>query len=141
MRASLALLPLVTLLSCATLPEPGGGGDNLPSAGAGPFRAASWEPDRSLILRRNEAYHQPGRPYLDGVEWLVSVPARSQRYKLEKGDLDFTHDLSASEAALFRASGVDIMEACRELRKNVETAQQVDGVGHRLDGQCARLPR
>jgi hypothetical protein len=39
MRASLALLPLVTLLSCATLPEPSGGGDNLPSAGAGPFRA------------------------------------------------------------------------------------------------------
>ncbi len=72
--------------------------------GAGPFRATSWEADRSLILRRNEAYHQPGRPYLDGVEWLVSLPARSQRYKFEKGDLDFTHDLSASEAALFRAS-------------------------------------
>jgi ABC-type dipeptide/oligopeptide/nickel transport system permease subunit/ABC-type transport system substrate-binding protein len=71
--------------------------------GAGPFRATSWEPDRGLILRRNEAYHQPGRPYLDGVEWLVSVPARSQRYKFEKGELDFTHDLSASEAALFRA--------------------------------------
>ncbi len=38
MRASLALLPLVCALACATLPEPGGGGDNLPSAGAGPFR-------------------------------------------------------------------------------------------------------
>ncbi|MEO7328782.1 MAG: ABC transporter substrate-binding protein, partial [Minicystis sp.] len=90
--------------------------------GAGPFRAASWEPDRSLILRRNEAYHRPGLPYLDGIEWLVSVPARSQRYKFEKGELDFTHDLSASEAALFRAS-----EAWAGQQRWVET-QGTNGV-------------
>lgn len=72
--------------------------------GAGPFRAAAWEPDRALSLVRSEAYHVPGRPYLDGVEWLVSVPSTSQRYKLERGEIDYTHDLTASEAALFRAS-------------------------------------
>ncbi|MFO0759606.1 MAG: hypothetical protein U0359_24145 [Byssovorax sp.] len=38
MRALLALVPLVALPACATVPEPGGGGDNLPNAGAGPFR-------------------------------------------------------------------------------------------------------
>lgn len=36
----LALLALaISPLACATIPEPGGGGDNLPNAGAGPFRA------------------------------------------------------------------------------------------------------
>jgi hypothetical protein len=29
----------IGLAACATIPEPGGGGENLPSAGAGPFRA------------------------------------------------------------------------------------------------------
>jgi len=72
--------------------------------GAGPFRAAAWDPERALSLVRNEGYHQPGLPYLDGVEWLVSVPSTSQRYKLERGEIDYAHDLTASEAAIFRAS-------------------------------------
>ena len=72
--------------------------------GAGPFRVTAWDPDRALSLARNEAYHQPGRPYLDGVEWLVSVPSTSQRYKLERGEIDYSHDLTASEAAIYRAT-------------------------------------
>jgi hypothetical protein len=36
--ALLALAPVLALVSCATIPEPGGGGENLPNAGAGPFR-------------------------------------------------------------------------------------------------------
>ena len=72
--------------------------------GAGPFRVAAWEPDHALSLVRNEAYHQPGRPYLDGVEWQVSVPSTSQRYKLERGEIDYTHDLTASEAAIYRVT-------------------------------------
>ncbi len=72
--------------------------------GAGPFRAAAWDPERALSLVRNEGYHQPSLPYLDGVEWLVNIPATSQRYKLERGEIDYAHDLAASEAALFRAS-------------------------------------
>jgi ABC-type dipeptide/oligopeptide/nickel transport system permease subunit/ABC-type transport system substrate-binding protein len=72
--------------------------------GAGPFRAAAWDPDRALSLVRNEAYYQPGLPHLDGVEWLVNVPSTSQRYKLERGEIDYTHDLTASEALMFRAS-------------------------------------
>lgn len=39
MRPVATLLVALPLLSCATLPEPGGGGENLPNAGAGPFRA------------------------------------------------------------------------------------------------------
>jgi ABC-type dipeptide/oligopeptide/nickel transport system permease subunit/ABC-type transport system substrate-binding protein len=72
--------------------------------GAGPFRAAAWDPDHALSLVRSESYYQPGRPHLDGVEWLVSVPSTSQRYKLERGEIDYSHDLTASEASLFRAS-------------------------------------
>ena len=72
--------------------------------GAGPFRVAAWDPDHALSLVRNEAYYQPERPYLDGVEWLVSVPSTSQRYKLERGEIDYAHDLTASEAAIYRAT-------------------------------------
>ncbi|MFO0757647.1 MAG: ABC transporter substrate-binding protein [Byssovorax sp.] len=72
--------------------------------GAGPFRATAWEADHGLSLRRHEGYHRQGLPYLDGIEWLVNVPSRSQRYKLERGEIDFSHDLTSNEGALFRAS-------------------------------------
>jgi hypothetical protein len=39
MRAPVALLALVFSCGCATLPEPTGGEEGLPNAGAGPFRA------------------------------------------------------------------------------------------------------
>jgi ABC-type dipeptide/oligopeptide/nickel transport system permease subunit/ABC-type transport system substrate-binding protein len=72
--------------------------------GAGPFRAAAWDPDHALSLVRHEAYHLAGRPYLDGVEWQVSVPSTSQRYKFERGELDYVHDLTASDGAIYRAT-------------------------------------
>ena len=41
--AHLARLSLLPLAACATLPAPSGGGDNLPNAGIGPFRALATE--------------------------------------------------------------------------------------------------
>jgi ABC-type transport system substrate-binding protein len=55
-------------------------------------------------LARHEAYYRPDRPYLDGVEWSVSVPATTQRYQFERGEINYARDLSSGEAALYRAS-------------------------------------
>lgn len=71
--------------------------------GAGPFRLASWEPDQRIRLVRHEAYFQPGKPYLDGIEWLLNVRWSTQRYKLEDGAIDYTRELSGTDAALYRA--------------------------------------
>jgi ABC-type dipeptide/oligopeptide/nickel transport system permease subunit/ABC-type transport system substrate-binding protein len=89
---------------CASAATPADPKSAAVPCGAGPFRAESWEPDRGLLLVRHERYHRPGKPYLDGVEWLVNVPSSSQRYKFERGDLDYVRDLTSSEGSLYRAS-------------------------------------
>jgi ABC-type dipeptide/oligopeptide/nickel transport system permease subunit/ABC-type transport system substrate-binding protein len=72
--------------------------------GAGPFRVASFDADKGVRLVRHEAYFVPGRPYLDAIELSVHVPSTSQRYKLERGDLDYVSELSGSDRDLFLAS-------------------------------------
>lgn len=71
--------------------------------GAGPFRLSAWDPDEGIHLGRFEAYHRPGRPYLDGVDWLTGVRWSTQRYAFEEGKLDYVRELSGTDAALFRA--------------------------------------
>lgn len=72
--------------------------------GAGPMRVERWEPDLRLVLARFEAYYKPGLPYLDGVEWLLNMPAATQRYKFERGELDFLHDVPSRDVPRYEAS-------------------------------------
>jgi ABC-type dipeptide/oligopeptide/nickel transport system permease subunit/ABC-type transport system substrate-binding protein len=100
-------LPLMTLAFMAPVCSSSGAFADAKSpahpCGAGPFRVATWEPDRSIRLARHEAYYKPGRPYLDGVEWLLNVRWSTQRYKFEDGELDYTRELTGADAALYRA--------------------------------------
>jgi ABC-type transport system substrate-binding protein/ABC-type dipeptide/oligopeptide/nickel transport system permease subunit len=72
--------------------------------GAGPMRVERWEPDLRLTLARFDAYYKPGLPYLDGVEWLLNMPAVTQRYKFERGELDFLHDVPPRDIPRYEAS-------------------------------------
>ena len=98
-------LPIMTLAFAA--PVCGSAGAHAETTGtftpcgAGPFRVESWDPDGSVRLVRHGGYHVPGRPYLDGIEWFTSVTPRSQRYKFERGDLDYLRDFNAADAALY----------------------------------------
>ncbi len=71
--------------------------------GAGPFRLVSWRQGERVSLRRFESYHQPGKPYLDGIEWFINVPAHSQRYRFEMGELDYVRDVTGADIAMFQA--------------------------------------
>lgn len=72
--------------------------------GAGPFRVASWEPEHGVRLARHEGYGVPGRPFLDGVDWSLNVPPATQRYRFERGDLDYVSDLAGADRDLYLAS-------------------------------------
>jgi ABC-type transport system substrate-binding protein len=50
---------------------------------------------------RFEHYHEPAKPYLDAVEWLLSVPPHTQRYRFEAGELDFVADLTGVDTGRF----------------------------------------
>jgi ABC-type transport system substrate-binding protein/ABC-type dipeptide/oligopeptide/nickel transport system permease subunit len=71
--------------------------------GAGPFRFESWTGGERVVLRRFEHYYQPGKPYLDGIVWQLNVPAHTQRYRFESGELDLVRELSVADVALFAA--------------------------------------
>lgn len=45
--------------------------------GAGPFVLAAREAGKSLTLRRNPRYWQPGKPYLDGIDVRILAPERT----------------------------------------------------------------
>ncbi|WP_338046160.1 ABC transporter substrate-binding protein [Polyangium spumosum] len=107
-RSDPTFLPLLTLAFAAPVcPSSGTTVDAArppPPCGAGPFRLASWEPEGPIRLARHAAYFEPGKPYLDAIEWHTSERSTTQRFKFERGALDYTRDLGSQDAALYRAS-------------------------------------
>ncbi|WP_437767606.1 ABC transporter substrate-binding protein [Sorangium sp. So ce281] len=101
-------LPLMTLAFMAPVcPSSGAAVDAAsppPPCGAGPFRVARWDQDGSIGLARHEGYFRPGLPYLDAITWQTGVRATTQRYKFEEGELDVLRDLTAIDAAAYRAA-------------------------------------
>src|SRR5690606_152507 len=66
--------------------------------GAGPFKVKEIDLGARLLLERFEHYHLQDRPYLDGIEWLQAVPARTQRYRFERGELDVVTELTGIDS-------------------------------------------
>jgi ABC-type transport system substrate-binding protein len=55
--------------------------------GTGPFRIASWDPGKRLVVNANDDYWN-GRPYLDSIQLDLGVPSRDQLIALELGKTD-----------------------------------------------------
>jgi ABC-type transport system substrate-binding protein len=55
--------------------------------GTGPFRLATWEPGRRVVLQANEDYWD-GRPYLDSIEIQLGRASRDELLDLELGKAD-----------------------------------------------------
>src|SRR5205814_9743916 len=39
--------------------------------GTGPFKFVEFKPNEHIKVVRNPDYWKPGRPYLDGIDWLI----------------------------------------------------------------------
>ncbi len=77
------------------------------AVGTGPFRLVSYEPDRQIVVARNEAYYDAPRPYLDRVEVLVYPDPTAEASAMISGDIDLMSNASATEfARLSSAAGV-----------------------------------
>lgn len=70
--------------------------------GAGPFRVTRFEHGRVVELRRHDGYWQKGKPYLDGVEWQLGMPAFTQRFEFESGGFDYMREFSDADSLLYR---------------------------------------
>lgn len=67
--------------------------------GAGPFKLSEYVSGQRLVLKRHEGYWKPGQPLLDGVKWEFLVQSFTQRYKLERGELDYVREFGRADIA------------------------------------------
>ncbi|HZO13212.1 MAG TPA: ABC transporter substrate-binding protein [Polyangiaceae bacterium] len=71
--------------------------------GAGPFQLEAFEPGERISLRRFPHWLEPGKPFLDGIDWLLGVHPRTQRYRFEARALDMVTELTGVDTARFAA--------------------------------------
>ncbi|MGI8732588.1 MAG: ABC transporter substrate-binding protein [Pyrinomonadaceae bacterium] len=73
--------------------------DSIP-IGTGPFRIASYSPDR-ILLERNERYWKGSLAFLDEVEFRAGLSASEIASGLRSGSIDLARDLSPRELEEF----------------------------------------
>ena len=77
------------------------------AVGTGPFKLTSFEPERLVVVTRNEQFHDPERPFLDRVEIRVYPDPTAESSALMSGDIDLMLSAQATEfSRLGQASGV-----------------------------------
>jgi peptide/nickel transport system substrate-binding protein len=56
--------------------------------GSGPFILDSYTPDVAIVYKRNPAWFEQGRPYVDGVRLAILTDVAQQRAQFTSGNLD-----------------------------------------------------
>ncbi|MBI2907058.1 MAG: ABC transporter substrate-binding protein [Chloroflexi bacterium] len=108
----------------------------LRALGSGPFKFKEWDRGVSFTVTKNEAHYVKGRPYLDGIRWIVIPDSSTQVAAFRAGQIMMTgqgsRGLSATEAKIVEkeVAGVQLVR-CRpatrfELFINVKKAPFTD---------------
>ena len=104
---SSTFLPLMSLGFAAPVCPSSGpiaqGSAPTPPCGAGPFRLKQMVRGERIALERFEQFHEPEKPYLDGVTWLLGVAPHTQRYRFERGEIDILNEQTGVDAARYDA--------------------------------------
>ena len=81
------------------------------SIGTGPFKLVSYEPDRLIVVVRNEHYFIPEQPYLDRIEIRVYPDPSAETSALLSGDNDLMVITAQSEFPRLKGvRGIDAMQ-------------------------------
>lgn len=81
------------------------------AVGTGPFKLVSYEPDRLIVVERNEKYYDPARPYLDRIEVKVFPDISAEGSALISGDIDIISTIQPTE--FLRIDGTDGIDTLR----------------------------
>jgi peptide/nickel transport system substrate-binding protein len=65
--------------------------------GTGPFKLADWARDTSVKFEKFPGYWQKGKPYVDGIEWLIIGDMVTRTMAFKKGDTDVLLILEPSD--------------------------------------------
>lgn len=79
------------------------------AVGSGPFKLVSFEPERLVVVARNDRYYDRERPSLDRIEMVVYPDANAEGSALISGDTDLMMAAQPTQfARLQRAPGVKV---------------------------------
>jgi peptide/nickel transport system substrate-binding protein len=73
--------------------------------GTGPFKFESFERDVAMKFVKNDNYWQPGKPYLDGLQFVTIKEAMTQQAALESGETNGIIFAGGSMSADLKAKG------------------------------------
>jgi ABC-type transport system substrate-binding protein len=73
--------------------------------GTGPFQFVSWQKDVSVTFKKFEGYWQKGKPYLDGVQWVIIADPMTQIAAFMKGDIDVLLDVAPKNVGTLQSKG------------------------------------
>ncbi|MFF5249550.1 ABC transporter substrate-binding protein [Streptosporangium sp. NPDC000095] len=102
LRQSFAEFPNV-LAAFGVFVVPEGAEDFTRPVGSGPFVFGSFEPGRSLLLKRNPDYWE-GPPHVDELQYLIANEESARVNALLGGQADYAHDITATTARTYRGN-------------------------------------
>lgn len=73
--------------------------------GTGPFKFVSYQTDVSLKYEKFDGYWQKGKPYLDGVQYIIMADSTTALMTFEAGQAQVLSQPQAKDAATLEAAG------------------------------------
>ncbi|MBN1850537.1 MAG: hypothetical protein JW932_18355 [Deltaproteobacteria bacterium] len=73
--------------------------------GTGPFRFVSWQKDVRVKFEKFADYWQKGKPYLDGIEWIVIKDPMSRLAAFQRGEVDDLSNVPPKDVEGLKAAG------------------------------------
>lgn len=70
--------------------------------GTGPFAVDSWAPQGEIVLKKNPAYWDAGKPYLDEVRFLTIPDADERLRRFRAGEIDIATEVAYDELPALR---------------------------------------
>ncbi|MEJ7837591.1 MAG: ABC transporter substrate-binding protein, partial [Thermomicrobiales bacterium] len=71
--------------------------------GTGPFTFVDYTPNTEVNLIKNDAYWEAGKPYLDGIQFLIASDDTSRTTALTSGTVDFIEYAPVKDLPIFES--------------------------------------
>ncbi len=98
--------PVGLMISQEAFEKNGGGAwSEKNPVGTGPFKLASWQRDVKQVYVRFDGYRQKGKPYLDGVEWIIVADPLVRLASFKAGESNSTQNIEPKDAKQLEAEG------------------------------------
>jgi peptide/nickel transport system substrate-binding protein len=90
---------------------------NVTMVGTGPFKFVDYTPNTEVNLVKNDAYWDPGKPYLDGIQFLIASEDTSRTTALTSGTVDFIEYAPVKDLPIFESD--DSIEVVGDQNTNI----------------------